>query len=387
VSSVKHLYVPALRMKAGELQGVRDLASDIADGTLPRMIVPPLGERDDSLQPRLFEGEDLPDIGGPLGAHWAERDVLIEPTHLLDEFGRDRMSLWVPKMFERARAARARPIPLVQLRDLLSTDTAAYAACLNRAATLQFGLVISSGDIGDNEALAQALGIIDRMRLTPEKCMVIVDFHDADLSVPEIVAPIIGGALEYLRIAAPWQHVVFQGTNFPDTNPAEPDSNLLVARNEWIAWKQAVAFDPETADYLLFGDYAADCAKLSFGGGGGAAIRHYRYTTSDAWLVQRGPSDGKHAEVMRKVCQGVLDSGHFAGREFSSADDYIFLTAQGRAGPGNSTTWRAINTTHHITRVVNDVGGVRGRTFAQRVVEPVANQQDLLNDILGSAAT
>ncbi|MEO6377901.1 MAG: beta family protein [Caulobacteraceae bacterium] len=378
MSSEQHLYVPALRMKAGELQGVRDLASDIADGTLPRMIVPPAADRDESLQLQLFEGEEVPDIGGPLGAHWPERDVLIEPTHLLDEFGRDTMGLWLPKMFERARAERARPIPLVQRRDLLTTNAGAYAASVDRSTKLQFGLVLSSGDIGDHEALAETLNLLASMRLAPEQCAILVDFHDADLSNPEVVTPIIGGALEYLRLAAPWQRVVFQGTNFPDKNPAEPDSDLLVPRNEWLAWKRAVAFDPETADYLLFGDYAADCAKLVFGGGGGAAIRHYRYTTSDAWYVQRGSSNGKHEEVMRKVCQGILDSGHFAGRGFSSADNFIFLTAKGRAGPGNSTIWRAVNTTHHITRVVTDVGRVRGRTFIQRSLEPVPTQPELL---------
>ena len=54
MTGVKHLYLPALRMKAGELQGVRDLASDVADGTLPRLIVPPMGDRDDSLQLKLY---------------------------------------------------------------------------------------------------------------------------------------------------------------------------------------------------------------------------------------------------------------------------------------------------------------------------------------------
>lgn len=377
MGGVKHLYGPALRMKAGELQGLRDLAVDIADGVLPRLIVPPVGERDDSLQPKLFEADALPEIGGPLSAHWPDRDVLVEPTHLIDEFGRDKMGLWLPKMFERARSARARPIPLVQLRDLLSIDTAAYAACVDRTASLQFGLVMSSGDIGNHEDLARAIESLGRMGLAPEHCVVIVDFHDADLSAPGVVAPIIGGALESLRLAAQWQHVIFQGTNFPDKNPAEPDSSHLVARTEWIAWKQAVAFDPETAAYLLFGDYAADCAKLVFGGGGGPAIRHYRYAIEDAWYVQRGAKDGTHEEVMRKVCQSILNSGNFAGREFSVADDYIFLTAKGQNGPGNSTTWRAINTTHHITRVVTDVGGVRGRSFTRRTVEPLLAQQDL----------
>lgn len=364
MSGVKLLYVPALRMKSGELQGLRDLAPDIADSILPRMIVPPVCERDEALQGALFVEGALPDVGGPLKAHWPERDVLIEATHLVAEAGDDKVELWLPKMFERARVARARPVPLVQLRDLRSPEVTAYSACVDRAAKLQFGLVMSSGDIENREALARAIGMLDFMRIAPDRCAIIVDFHDADLSTPELVAPIIGAALEELQLAAPWQHVIFQGTNYPDKNPAQEGSEYLVPRNEWISWRKAIAFDPGTAAYLLFGDYAADCAKIKFGEARAGAIPHYRYTTPDAWLVQRGLSTGRHLEVMRDVCKRIVDSDYFAGRDFSSADDYIFQTAGGRAGPGNSTTWRAINTTHHITRVVRDVGKVRGRAFA-----------------------
>ncbi len=76
----------------------------------------------------------------------------------------------------------------------------------------------------------------------------------------------------------------------------------------------------------------------------------------------------------------ATESGHFAGREFSSADDYIFMTARGAAGPGNSTTWRAINTTHHVTRMVTDVGKVREVRFEKRVVQDLRVQQPLFTE-------
>ncbi|WP_332773437.1 beta family protein [Phenylobacterium sp.] len=376
-SRAKPLYGPALRMKAGELQGLRDLAPDIADCTLPRMIVPPPADRDEGLQAKLFESAEFPDIAGPLAVHWPDRDVLIETTHLMDEFGRDRLGLWLPKMFERARAARVQAVPLAQLRDLLDLGPAGYRSAIDQNARTQFALAISSADLDDHESLARATDMLGSMGLVAERCVVIADFHDADLSVPSVVAPIIGAALDGLRSAAQWQQIIFQGTNFPETNPAQPGSYSLVPRSEWLAWRTAVAFDPETADYLMFGDYAADCAKLAFGGSGGIAIRHYRYATSDSWLVQRGPTSGRDEERMRAVCVAILASGHFAGRGFSSADDYIFRTARGGAGPGNAKDWRAVNTTHHITRVVQDVGTVKGRQFTQRTLAPLSVQTEL----------
>jgi hypothetical protein len=292
----------------------------------------------------------------------------------MDEFGRERLGLWLPKMFERARAARVQAVPLVQLRDLLEMGPAGYRPAIDQSAALQFGVAISSGALDDHESMARAMEMLASMGLTPERCLVVADFHDADLSMPEVVAPIIGAALEGLRASAQWQQIIFQGTNFPETNPAEPGSYSLVPRSEWLAWKKAVAFDPETADLLMFGDYAADCARIAFGGSGGAAIRHYRYATSDSWLVQRGPKGGKDGAIMRAVCAAILASGKFAGADFSSADDYIFKTAHGGAGPGNAKDWRAVNTTHHITRVVRDVGRVKGRQFMQGTAAPLSVQ-------------
>ncbi len=375
----KPLYSPALRMKTGELHGIRDLATDVADCILPRMIVPPLSERDDSLQLRLLDIETVPDVSVALSAHWLCRDVLVEATHLISEMGTDKLGNWFPKMFERARMSRVQAIPLVQLKDFLPSNIDAYMAAIERTAHLQFGLVISSGDLGDGAALTRAMEVLRLMGLAAEQCLVIADFHDADLSDPGIVAPIIGAALESLQLIAPWQSVIFQGTNFPEKNPAEPDLHFEVQRNEWHAWRKAVDFDPQTAEHLVFGDYAADCGKLVFGGSGGAAIRHYRYTTPNSWLIQRGSKNGKDKEIMRSVCQNILSSGHFAGQAFSKADDFIYRTAHGHAGPGNSTDWRAINTTHHLTRVVHDLGGVRGRRFVKRAVEPTPEQVDLFS--------
>jgi hypothetical protein len=111
-------YVPALRMKAGELAVLRNLAPDVADRVLPRVIVPPLEERDDTLQAQLFKVEDDPNIADVLAAHWRRRSVLVEATHLLPDLGRETVGRWMPKMFERARRVGVPAIPLVALADL-----------------------------------------------------------------------------------------------------------------------------------------------------------------------------------------------------------------------------------------------------------------------------
>jgi hypothetical protein len=96
------LYCAALRMKAGELAGVRDLAPDVAAHVLPRFIIPPRGERD-TTQPTMFVVDEVPDISGALGRHWRGRRALVDITYLIDEFGRGRLGRWLPDMLRRVR--------------------------------------------------------------------------------------------------------------------------------------------------------------------------------------------------------------------------------------------------------------------------------------------
>lgn len=370
-------YDPALRMKAGELEGLSALAPDIADRTLPRMIVPPPEERDDELQAALFETESQPDIAKTLAAAWPQRDVLIESTYLLDEFERSRSGLWLPKMFESAWNRNVRAIPLVLASDLLEDNVGAFRAAANHPGAIKLGIVIPYDDLVDAEVLNRVIDKLVTIGLSPAQCLVTADFSKADFTQPEFVADVIAGVLDLLTASAMWKQIVFQGTNYPKKNPAEPGGYYQVPRNEWIAWRRAVKLDPQTAEHMLFGDYAADCAEIKFGGKGGRAIRHYRYSTTDAWYVQRGLDSGTHEENMRAVCMSIVASGKFAGRDFSSADDHIFLNSRGLTGPGNAKNWRAINTTHHITRVVTDIGAVRGIIFEKRAVSGLGEQQNL----------
>lgn len=377
-SSYKPLYCPALRMKAGELAGVNALAVDVAAHVLPRFIVPPPSERD-STQPQLFVVDETPDISGALSRHWRGRRALIDATYLIDEFGQERIGIWLPKMFERARRAAVEAVPMASLADLQRVDVSAFRAALNRADYLKFGICVSSGEMIGPEFVAGIETALLRLGVVPAECAVIADFHDADFSDPTLVAPVIRNALESLQYVGKWQHIAFQGTHFPERNPAADGSSELWPRNEWKGWRQAVKFDPSTADHMLFGDYAADCAKIVFGSAAAAAIRHYRYATEGDWLIQRAPKSGSHKEAMQAVCKAIVGSGHFAGPGFSAADAYIHRTALGVAGPGNSTTWRHINTTHHITRVVVDLAKVRGLAISKGRIPDVGTQMSLLS--------
>ncbi|MES3047149.1 beta family protein [Sphingomonas faeni] len=370
------IYCSALRMKTGELTGVLALATDVADCLLPRFIVPPQSERDDK-QPLLFVVDRVPDFSKALSRHWRGRDALIDLTYLIDECGRDRIAEWLPSSFKRARQAGGRPVPMATLADLGASEVTAFASAIDHTEDLRFAISVPFDEMEGPEFRVALSAALNRLGITPTCCAVIADFSGAEFSDPRVVAPIITGALETFQEFGPWRHTIFQGSHFPSTNPAEPDGREVWPRHEWQAWKGAVHLDPATAVHLMFGDYAADCSKIAFGGGGGRAIPHYRYATEDAWVVERGARTGSDKDNMRRVCQRIVQGGNFAGAGFSAADEFILRTSQGGA-PGNSTNWRQINTTHHITRVIADIAKVRGIAITEKRVDADDRQTSLV---------
>jgi hypothetical protein len=361
-------------MKTGELQGLADLAVDIKDPILPRLIVPPRIERDAELQGVLVNTESVPGAGIVLSKYWVKRNVLLDLQFLFEDFGVEKSGIWLPKAYELARRERVFAIPVAELSDLEGTRFQAFKDAIDATAQLKLALRIGLEDLSDHKLRERLQRVFDRLRIAQNDSIALVEFGDADFSQPDIVAGVIEGACETLEEVGQWNSVVFQGTSYPEKNPADHGTDGLVMRNEWSAWSRGVHFNKGTADHLVFGDYAADCAKMKFGKSGAPAIRHYRYTTSDHWIVTRGAEDGGDKAVMREVCQRIVNNKHFAGREFSAADDYIYRTSVNTDGPGNATTWRGINTTHHITRVVNDIGGVKGMVFADRKVDESGKQ-------------
>lgn len=372
----KPFYVPTLRMKTGELNGLAQLDSEIKAPTLPHLIIPPPSERDSELQGVLMDTASVPGAGIVLGRYWAGRRALLDVGYLFPDFGEDKAGLWLPKAFDLVRSARVDAIPVATLSDIEGSRFQAFKDAV-AAGPISLGLRIFANDLIDPKASDRIKRVIDRLGVPPEHIVALIDFTEADFSQPDVVAGVIEGAIQDLEEIARWHAIVPQGTSYPEVNPAEHGGDDMVPRNEWAAWRQATRFRMDTADHLWFGDYAADCAVMVFGKGGGRAIRHYRYTTPSHWFVVRGAETGDDTSTMRDVSRRILDSGQFAGRTFSVADDFIFRTARNIGGPGNSTNWREVNTTHHITRVVRDMGGVKGLVFSERKVEPEPIQAEM----------
>lgn len=364
-------------MKTGEMEGMRLLATDVADHVLPRVIVPPANERDPR-QPLLLEVQQAPEIGIALATHWPKRPVLVDVSYIIGEYGRDKLSTWLPTMFDHARERQVRAIPVARLSDLGASESAAFRAAAASGEQVKFAIVASSQEIDAPDFRENLNTALERLKLSPSECSILADFSRSDFGDPMIVAPIIGAVLETLQDLGSWQHVIFQGTNFPEVNPAKKPGTVIWPRNEWLAWREAVRFDANTANHMTFGDYAADSSKISFGQSKALPIKHVRYATATSWLVFRAQDNGSSTFAMRELFRAIINHPEFAGDSFSAADAYIVNAARNAVGTGTPTTWRQLNTTHHITEVVSGLSKVRGFRIKVRGASSEEKQLALL---------
>ena len=216
-----------------------------------------------------------------------------------------------------------------------------------------------------------------RIVAKPSDCFLLMDFSEADLTNADDFSNFAHAWMLRLQQIGTWRRIVIQATNYPERNPAAPNSSFRVSRTEWEIWKSLLNRDPGIRENAIFGDFGADNAKFLFDGGG-APITHLRYATETEWMIVRGGPPTKSGDgSIRQVAKTITASGAFAGADFSTGDERIAAWASGEGLPGGATEWRKANMVHHWTRVLVDTAALRGLKIARKPRRTIPAQGDL----------
>jgi hypothetical protein len=198
--------------------------------------------------------------------------------------------------------------------------------------------------------------ILDDLDIEPDQCAVLIDFADITASSIEDLSD---QAERVMRVIEPmgFKFYATAGCSLPPTiNGAvkKPNSTGKVIRKEMLLWQAMRAGYPKLK--WLFGDYgvrgpttADDVISPHTNG----KIRH---TISQSYFVVRGHSlqQGEKGAQMHKLAKTIVDSAHYMRESFSWGDEQILACSKGKF-KGNSTTWIAIDTNHHLAWVVSEV--------------------------------
>ncbi len=370
------VYSPVLRLKQGEYLALGQLPREILTRLFPLFVIPPPTERDPELQRPLTPSELVLLPGRRLGRYWPLRPCMFDPRYLFKSLGVDTAEEWLPQLFRVAIAAHARPI---LVSDLRTVEGGAHNAICIVVRDMSHGLAlrVTLDDLIRGDLRKRIHAALLKLILKPQECILILDFGNAEMSNPDAVGDILVAEFQKVMEFGLWGQVIWHATSYPEKNPATSGQLVELPRNEWLAWNWAIDLDTELRKSLMYGDFAADSAKFNFSSGPIAPISHYRYSTPRHWIVIRGSATRTVKEAMKEVATRLVTSVHFAGRAFSLGDRYIDDTARDKDGPGNARTWRQVNTIHHLTRVVTDLGPQRGYQIIERTDMPEPEQLDL----------
>ncbi|SUI83100.1 Uncharacterised protein [Shewanella morhuae] len=204
--------------------------------------------------------------------------------------------------------------------------------------------------------------IVSLMGLDTRKCSVILDFGDVSKDSIVDIQEQVDTALSLLKDYQ-FSFISIAGCSITsDINGMVPKTNStgLVVRKEFKVWKSVRSFNPDAK--FVFGDYGIANPNVGDETIAPDANGKIRYTISDSYFVVRGYSrrQGDKGAQMHGLCQSLISSGYFCGVDFSWGDMMIEQCAnygkvKGKVFVGNPTSWVAIDTTHHMTYVTQEV--------------------------------
>lgn len=368
------VYSPVLRLKLGECDALAQLASDVRSRLLPLFVVPPPSDSDPEFGGFLETTELFAVSARRLGRAWPLRPCLLDPKFLFEKLDLDSAPDALANFFKLARSYSAAPWLVADLSDLEQFLGRGAIAVLN-ASEGPLALRLRPEDIEDPAISTRVQKVLLSLVRKPSETILVLDFGNTDFSDTTIVAEVMVATLQRVLAIGMWAHVIWQATSYPEENPAQAGSMNVLNRGEWTAYLKASDLDPIIKSLMIFGDFAADSAKFSFASSKGViAIPHFRYSTSDKWLVSRAAKEGKLSVEMPLVAARIVGSGLFAGRDFSRGDRFIHDASRGLL-TGTARNWRCANTAHHLTRVSMDVGSMRGYSISALPQQAFAEQE------------
>lgn len=205
--------------------------------------------------------------------------------------------------------------------------------------------------------------ILDGLGITSNQCAIILDFGDL---TTQALADVLDRANGIMQVLAPMNFRAFvtAGCSLPSTiNLAvkDQDSNGKVMRKEMLLWQTLRTQYPDIA--LRYGDYGVRGPNSVDDVIAPDANGKIRHTITKNFYVLRGHSmrKGDKGGQMFKLAASLVSSPYFMGSGFSWGDAQIMLRSKAltdptvKVGPGNHSTWIAIDTSHHLAYVIGEV--------------------------------
>ena len=203
--------------------------------------------------------------------------------------------------------------------------------------------------------------------LNAEQVDLIIDLGGVETLVADGITTLATAFLADVPYHHRWRTFTISACAFPRSmRGIDRHSYDLVAREEWIAWRDY--FHPRRNSLQRLPTFS-DCAIQHPSGVEGFDPRimqvsaTIRYTLSDNWLLIKGESTRftrpgeQFPELATRLVYGQ-HSEHFAGPNHCGGCESMKSAADGVLGFGSAEVWRRLGTVHHISTATESLGSL-----------------------------
>jgi hypothetical protein len=344
-----HHYVPVLKVKRGEK-------------TALQLLPPPAKARITPLLEIVARKADK-EIDEHLETTFKGLDVAVQGFRRCFIDTQEIASAGAAVATEAFQRAERLGIPFTPVTGI--SRTVDVAAALDHQ-TRGIALRLTRKEFEAGNLAAGIRAFLARNGLTPGNIDLIIDLGSVENMVPPGVEAFAEAFLADIPDHSQWKTFTLSACAFPPgMGNVERNSSSLIDRSDWLAWRDGL--HARRASIPRLPTYSDGAIQHPKGVEGFDPIRMQapaaiRYTAGDSWLLIKGKSVRKEPTLQfrsmaRKLVYGDLRSA-FYGAEHCNGCAAIKNAADGVGKFSTLEAWRRFGTAHHITTVVQDLGGL-----------------------------
>lgn len=352
-------YSPILKWRQGEYQALKRLDDRAKNGIIPVIIVPPVEFDFEEQCPKKTVQEFIEPFSRRFNDKWGKRPALIGLHQTLETEKMDSGCDVLTHIFSELSEFECQATPLVSL-----TVSPVHRSAKSVVARDQQGLAIrvSLEEIMSPTFEGNFSSVMASLKARPEEVDLILDLSLPDTFEPyRVFAKALAHAVGRVKCLPYLRSFVLAGSSLNLRGITIPGG--LAIRHEWLLYKQlADILDSSHQRIPTYGDYAIESPTFlpSLDMRLITPSARLIYTAGEKWLVKKGTAFRGNEAQMVGLCKSILESGYYAGPEYSDGDLRIMQTATGKNNLGNLSTWKQVGMNHHLTMVVDQVSSFHG---------------------------
>lgn len=362
-------YVPIMKAKQGEFDAIKPIRSE----QLEYQIQPtfhPLFEMPNIYKEGVSRLVDINSRCEKIGKLWSGNIALVDgyfwkPSEALLENGEHFLTYTYNKLF----ALGVKVVPVIGYDRWFDQMSSLYHQTmknLNYPEAPYFCIRLDGEamyDIDEPDFFKEQLeSIISDLKLAENNCSILLDF--GDVSVNRItIEQMLSKSRDFLEVLTEYdfKYISISGASYPSSVAEaieDHDTDGPVLRKEMVVWQTLRNMFPNVK--LKFADHGARHPapekQIINQHTNGKII----YTIDKNYYVVRGHTfsrDGGSHGHRKQLAMRLINSIYYEDVSFSWGDNKIFECAHGINNfIGNPTQWVAIDTSHHIRYVLEEIG-------------------------------